>query len=94
MGLSRISNLTKYKHLINKQKKCYNDVKFINLSIGALGVFGKECKSYLEMLDSLGFDDKHKKYFIRKIMALSIRSTYYVFCCGNNEWTNPHLLNY
>ena len=47
----------KYKHLINEQKQSYNDVKFINLSISALGVFGKECKSYLEMLDSLGFDD-------------------------------------
>ena len=85
---------TKYKNLINEQKKCYNDVKFINLSISALGVFGKECKSYLEMLDSLGFEDKHKRYFIRKIMALSIRSTYYVFCCRNKEWTNPQLLNY
>ena len=85
---------TKYKNLINEQKKCYNDVKFINLSISALGIFGKECKSYLEMLDSLGFEDKHKRYFIRKIMALSIRSTYYVFCCRNKEWTNPQLLNY
>ena len=85
---------TKYKNLIKEQKKCYNDVKFINLSISALGVFGKECKSYLEMLDSLGFEDKHKRYFIRKIMALSIRSTYYVFCCRNKEWTNPQLLNY
>ena len=85
---------TKYKHLINEQKQSYNDMKFINLSISALGVFGKECKSYLEMLDSLGFDDHHKRYFIRKIMTLSIRSTYYVFCGRNKEWTNPQLLNY
>ena len=83
---------TKYKHLINEQKKCYNDVKFINISISAR-VFGKECKSYLGMLDILGFDDKHKKYFIRKITAPSIRSTYYVFCRRNKEWTNPQLLN-
>ena len=85
---------TKYKNLINEQKKCYNDVKLTNLPISALGVFGKECKSYLEMLDSLGLDDKHKRYLTRKIMALSIRSTYYVFCCRNKEWTNPQLLNY
>ena len=85
---------TKYKHLINEQKHSYNNVKFINLSISALGVFGKECKSYLEMLDSLGFDDYHKRYFIRKIITFSIRSTYYVFCCQNKEWTNPQLLNY
>ena len=29
---------TKYKHLINKQKLSYNDVKFINLSISTLGL--------------------------------------------------------
>ena len=79
----------KYKRLINGQKQYYNDVKFINLSISALGVFGKECKSYLEMLDSLGFDDKHKKYFIRK-MALSIRSTYYVYSVAETKNGRTH----
>ena len=84
----------RYKQLIIEQKRNYNAVEFINLSISALGVFAKECSPYLDMLDDLGFDEKHKKYFIRKIMAISIRSTYYIFCCRNKEWMNPQLLNY
>ena len=67
-------------------------VKFVNLSISSLGVFSKECDAFLDMLNDLRFDDRHRKYCIGKIMSIAIRSTYYIFCCRNKDWSTPELL--
>ena len=83
----------RYKDLISQQKEHYKSVKFINLSISSLGVFSKECHTLLEMLNDLGFDKKHQHFCIKKIMHIAIRTTYYIFCCRNKDWTNPDLLN-
>ena len=56
------------------------------------GVFSKECDAFLDMLSDLGFDDRHRKYCIRKIMSIAIRATYYIFCCRNKDWSTPELL--
>ena len=75
-------------------KDNYVSVKFVNLSISCLGVFDKECRTFLEMLDTLGLDKNHQRYCIKKIMSYAIRGTYYIFCCRNKEWAEPKLLKY
>ena len=82
----------RYKDLIAQQKKHYTSVKFVNLSISSLGVFSKECDTFLEMLNDLRLDDRHRKYCIRKIMSIAIRTTYYIFCCRNKNWSTLELL--
>ena len=82
----------KYEKLIMDQKKKFNSVKFINLSISALGVFDKESAAFLKMLEDTHFDKAHTKYIIKRIINIAIRSTYYIFCCRNKEWTKPDLL--
>ena len=82
----------RYKDLIAQQKKHYKSLKFVNLSISSLGVFSKECNTFLEMLNDLGLDDRHRKYCIRKIMSIAIRTTYYIFCCRNKIWSTSELL--
>ena len=84
----------RYKELIKQQSKNFKSVKFVNLSISSLGVFDKECLSFLEMLDTIGLDKNHQKYCIKKIMSIAIRTTYYIFCCRNKEWSNPELMNF
>ena len=84
----------KYEKLIMDQKKKFNTVKFINLSISALGVFDKESTAFLKMLEDMHLDKAHIKYLIRRIINIAIRSTYYVFCCRNKEWTKPDLLKF
>ena len=76
------------------QKKKFDTVKFINLSISALGVFDKESTAFLKMLEDMHLDKAHIKYLIRRIINIAIRSTYYVFCCRNKEWTKPDLLKF
>jgi hypothetical protein len=39
----------RYEDLITQQKKQFKSVKFVNLSISFLGVFSKECHSFLNM---------------------------------------------
>ena len=84
----------KYEKLIMDQKKKFTSVKFINLSIGALGVFDKESATFLKMLEDMHLDKTHTKYVIRRIINIAIRSTYYIFCCKNKEWTKPDLLKF
>ena len=45
--------------LIREQNKHFNKVKFVNLSISSLGVFAKECSSFLELLCTKNDDDCH-----------------------------------
>ena len=84
----------KYKDVIKEQKKHFKSVEFINLSISALGVFDQESSTFLKMLNRLGINETQTKYCIKKIMNIFIRSTYYIFCCRNKEWTNPDLMKF
>ena len=84
----------KYKEVIKEQKKHFKSVEFINLSISALGVFDKESSAFLKMLNRLDVGETQTKYCIKKMINICIRSTYYIFCCRNEEWTNPDLMKF
>ena len=84
----------KYQDLINEQHKNYEKVKFINLSISSLGVFSHSSLDFIEMLNDLKFDEQCRKYSVRKIINICIRSSYYIFCKRNQEWNNPQLMSY
>ena len=85
---------SKYKDMIMEQKKNYHAVKFINLSISALGVFDKESSGFIDMymLEHFNLDKAHVRYGIKKIINIAIRSTYYIFCWRNKNWVNPDLM--
>ena len=82
----------KYKELIREQNEHFNSVKFVNLSISSLGVFSKECSTFIEILNDFGFQKQHQNYCIRRMTTIAIRTKYYIFCCRNKEWMNPELL--
>ena len=84
----------KYQDLINEQHKNYEKVKFINLSISSLGVFSHCSLDFIEMLNDLKFDEQCRKYCVRKIINICIRSSYYIFCKRNQEWDDPQLMSY
>jgi hypothetical protein len=84
----------KYTDVIKEQKKHFKSVEFINLSISALGVFDKESSAFLKMLNRLDVGETQTKYCIKKMINICIRSTYYIFCCRNKEWTNPDLMKF
>ena len=78
---------SKYKDLIQGQKKKFPSVTFINLSISALGVFDAESANFLKRLELMALDDSHVKFFIKKIISISgISSNYkrHIFMLYNN----------
>ena len=46
------------------------------------------------MLNRLDISENQTKYCIKKIINICIRSTYYVFCCRDKEWTDPDLMKF
>ena len=84
----------KYLQLTRDLSSKYRYTKFINLSMSSIGIFGKSCKSFIEMCNDLGIEKQHLNYILSKITAIIIRSTYYIFCMRNKSWTNPDLLTY
>ena len=84
----------KYKGLIKEHQKYYEKVKFVNLSVSSLGVFSESSLDFIEMLKDLEFDDKCRKFIVRKIINTCIRSSFYIFCMRNKQWDNPQLMSY
>ena len=47
--------------LISDQENNFGKVKFVNLSISSLGVFGQSTNIFIDMLKDLKFDEQHNK---------------------------------
>ena len=82
----------KYRLLLTDLANNYKQVKFINLSISCLGIFGNSSDSFLKLYISINNGDLN--FIISKISTIIIRSTYYMFCMRNKPWSNPERLSY
>ena len=83
----------KYNDLIKEQESNFIKVKFVNLSLSTLGVFGRTSDSFDDMLRNLQFDSQQSKYIKKKIVSTCIRTSYYIFCQRNKVWDNPKLMS-
>ena len=90
-----VQKLSHYKDSGNHLKNHYNYVKFINLSIGAIGVVGMSSRCFYDLLmNGLKPDETHKNFLVRKIISCCIRTAYYFFCMKGKEWPQPQLLSW
>ena len=89
-----VRKANKYTPLLQDLSSSYNKVIFINVSMGALGVMGASCDSFLSLLQDLSFEKVTQRRIIMKTINIAIRSTYYIFCKRNKSWNNPELLNF
>ena len=83
----------KYVDLVKRLQKDYN-VKYFDLSMGAIGTIGTESEEIRDMFEKLGLERTECDYLIRKIINVCIRSTYYIFCQRNKQWESPGLLTW
>ena len=86
--------LNKYLPLVASLSSSYDEVKFINVSMSALGVFDKSCESLTKMLKDLDIEVPIQRRLLSKVMNIAIRSTYYIFCRRNKDWTDPDLMDF
>ena len=84
----------KYRPLLIDLANDYNQIKFINLSISSLCIFGNCSDSFLKLCIERGINNGDINFIISKISNIIIRSTYYIFCMRNKLMPNPELLSY
>ena len=83
----------KYLPVIQALQATYREVKFINVSMSDLGAMDKSCDSQLALLNDLDTPYNLGNRLISKIISISIRCTYYIFCRRNKDWTDPVLMD-
>ena len=62
--------------------------------MSALGVFDKSCESLMKMLKDLDLEVPIQRRLLSKVMNFAIRSTYYMICRRNKDWTDPDLIDF
>ena len=78
--------------LVQQLKNDYEKVNLVNLSISALGIYHKSTTEFIDMMKMLKFDKRTTNYTIKKLTNIAIRTSYYIFCRRNKEWTDPELM--
>ena len=86
--------LNKYRPLVLSLSSSYQKVKFLNVSMSALGVLKSTCDSLMELLEDLDCPEKLQRRLISKIMNIEICCTYYIFFRRNKDWTDPDLMDF
>ena len=70
----------KYKELLKSMD--YKSVTFINVSMGSLGIIGKDSINSHKLLKATNMDKNSIAYCIKKLSACCMRCTYYLFQFG------------
>ena len=83
--------LGNYKDLVKRLEVTY-DVKYVDLSMGAIGVIGRDRKCLQDSFINMGMTKNESTYLIRKIINVCIRTTYFIFCQRNKQWEDHSLL--
>ena len=82
----------KYEELSRRLNDEYDEVNFVNVSMGSIGLFGKSCNSFLTMMSSIGIGEKSSTYIMKTAANIALRCSYYIFCRRNKQWTEQSLL--
>ena len=82
----------KYEILIKEQQQKFNEFRYVNLSMSALGVFDQHTSSFLDMLKDLRYDITTRNDIIKRAFTIPIRTTYYMLCRCDKDRDSPKLL--
>ena len=86
--------LKHYENLCKELSQGFENVIYVNLSKGALGLIGKDSKNFYDLLKmTLKLEKDQINYLIKKITSCCIRATYYIFCKKDKSWDKPDLLS-
>ena len=94
MGLNSTKKRQKYKALIDRLKKSYDDVVHTNMSLGACGFMEKDSKKFFDIMTKLKIPETEIQYLTKSIISICIRTSYFILCRRNKELTEPELLSF
>ena len=90
--LHLLRKTNKYQDLNINLRQQYNDVKLISPSISTLSIISSLSIAFIEMLKEMKVENIHQDYILKKISAITIRSTYFIFCRRGKDWNTQELL--
>ena len=61
--------------------------------MGACGFIEKDSRNFFELLRYIRVPENEIMFLPKRITNICIRSSCYIFCCRNKEWTSPELLS-
>ena len=79
----------RYLELVDTFSQKYDAVKFVNVSMGTLGMFGTSCDTLFSMLNEIGSTQNQKDYVLKSMTNITIRCTYYILCMRDKPWNDP-----
>ena len=94
MELNSKRKREKYKDLVDRLKKSYDDVVYANISMGACGIIEKDRKKFLDIMTKQTIPETEIQYLTKSIISICICTSYFIFCRRNKEWTEPELLSF
>ena len=77
----------KYQELLQALNSQFSSVKFVNLSVSCLGIFGRSADSFIDMCKELEIDKSYLRFIIRKTSNIIIRSHILFFTAETNLGT-------
>ena len=69
----------KYQDLTVNPRQQYYDVKLTSLSISTLGIISSFSTAFIDMFKEIKVENVHQEYIFKKISAITIRCTYFIF---------------
>ena len=80
---NEVRKRNKHKNLTQSLKSNYDQVKYINLSLGACGIIGKGSKPFFDLLEELKIPDNERYFLTKRMINICIR-TMFSACVTNN----------
>lgn len=81
----------RYRPLITPMLQNY-EIVYVNLSMGAIGTFGKSCSNFKSTLSAAGLNASEISFLLNKMVNVCIRTSYYIFCMRNKKWEATELM--
>ena len=86
----------KYKTLKSNLLPKYDDVRYVNVSMGACGFIEKDSRNFFELLRSIRVPENEILFLTKRITNICIRSSYYIPGESEKTWgvwrtVTPHL---
>ena len=69
----------KYQDLTVNPRQQYYDVKLTSLSISTLGIISSFSTAFIDMFKEIKVENVHQEYIFKKISAITIKCTYFIF---------------
>ena len=92
LSINAVHKTNKYQDLTLNLRQQYNDVKLIGISISTLGIISSLSTAFMDMLKEIKVENINQEYILKKISAITIRSTYFIFCRRGKDWNTLELL--